>query len=100
VSLHHVVLFKLKGEGGAGVAEAFDPLLAQLLGTAPGVLSRESATDLGLRPGNPRSYQRLIHLTFADAAAFRAYVDCTEHQDFLKAIPELVETIASIQYDG
>ena len=98
--LQHVVLFKLKGEGGGGVAEAFDPLLAQLLATAPGVLSRESAADLGLRPGNPRSYQRLIHLAFADAAAFRAYVDCAEHQEFLKAIPDLVETIASIQYDG
>jgi quinol monooxygenase YgiN len=95
--LHHVVLFKLAGDDAGA---AVDPLIATLVATAPGVLGHETQSDLGLRPGNPRSYQRLIHLTFADAAAFRTYLDCPEHQAFLAAIPDLVQTIAAIQYDG
>ena len=95
--LHHVVLLKSAGGDDAG---ALDPLIATLVATAPGVLSREVQSDLGLRPGNARSYQRLIHVTFADAAAFRTYLDCPEHQAFLAAIPDLVQSIAAIQYDG
>lgn len=97
--LHHVVLFKLAGDVGAS-AELIDPLIRTLVETAPGVLTRETQADAGLRPGNPRSHHRLLHVTFAGADEFRAYLDCAEHQTFLADAKDLIETIASIQYEG
>jgi hypothetical protein len=97
--LHHVVLFKLAGDVGTS-GERIDPLLRALVETAPGVLTGETQADAGLRPGNPRSYQRLLHVTFAGADDFRAYLECAEHVAFLAAAKDLIETIASIQYEG
>ena len=98
--LHHIVLIMLAGGDGGASAAAIDPLIRALAETAPGILSRETAADLGLRPGHPRSYHRLLHFTFAGADGFRAYVDSNEHQVFLGAVADLVESIAAIQYDG
>ena len=99
--LHHIVMFKLTdGDSGGAAAAALDPLIATLVASAPGVLAHSRQADLGLRPGNPRSYQRLVDLTFADAAAFRTYLDSPEHQAFLAAVPDLIESIASVQYEG
>ena len=98
--LHHLVMIKLVGGDGGASATEFDPLIRTLVETAPGTLTRETAVDLGLRPGHPRSYHRLLHLTFADADGFRTYVDSTPHQEFLAAVADLVESIAAIQHDG
>lgn len=97
--LHHIVLFKLAGDLDASGA-AFDPLMRTLLDTAPGVLTQQFETDLGLRPGSPRAYNRMIHLTFPGPDEFKHYLACDEHQLFLGEIKEIVETIASVQYDG
>lgn len=98
--LHHLVLIKLAGGDGGASAAAIDPLIHTLAETAPGILTRETAADAGLRPGHPRSYHRLLHFTFADADGFRAYVDSAEHQEFLAAVAGLVESIAAIQHEG
>ena len=98
--LHHVVLIKLVGGAEGPAAEKIDPLIRTLVETVPGVLTRETASDLNLRPGNERSYQRMLHLTFADAAAWRAYADTPEHQAFLSAASDLIESLGSIQYHG
>ena len=94
--LHHVVMFKIAG--GSDGATAFDPHLQTLLATAPGVLSASVESDLDLRPGNARSFQRLMHTTFADEASWRAYLDSAPHQEFLAAVKDLIEGLGGIQY--
>ena len=96
--LHHVVLFKLVGGSDGPAAAAFDPLLRTLLDTAPGVLSGRVESDLNLRPGNARSYQRLMHTTFADEASWRAYLDSAPHQEFLAAAKDCIEGLGAVQY--
>lgn len=98
--LHHVVLFKLVGGSDGPAAAAFDPHLQTLLASAPGVLSSRVESDLNLRPGNARSYQRLMHTTFADEASWRAYLDSAEHQGFLAATKEYIEGLGAVQYQA
>jgi len=98
--IHHVVMFKLAGGDNGPSAAAIDPLIQTLVAGSPGVLSHEIRHDAGLRPNGPRSYHRLIHYRFADGDAFKTYLACDAHQAFLAAIPELVESIAALQYDG
>ena len=93
-------LYLRPGGADGPQAAAFDPLLEELASTAPGILSARIERDLNLRPGNARSYQRLLHAVFPDEAAWRAYLDCPEHQGFLAATRELIEGLGAIQYEA
>ena len=76
---------------------AFSTAMAELPSKIDGVESFRSGTDLGLNPGN---YDVAIVATFADADAWKAYIEAPAHVAFVdEHVTPLCATWGAIQLD-
>ena len=91
--LRHVVLFRLTKEAPKGTFDSLSAGLSHLAQTIPDIASYSYGRDLGLREGN---FDLAVVADFADAGAFKRYVDHPDHQAFVsdQLGPVLAERIA------
>jgi hypothetical protein len=95
--IRHVALFRFSEEASDQTPHHLEEGLSQLAQTIPEIEAYRYGRDLGLREGN---FDFAVVADFADAEAFKRYVDHPDHQAFLKQrlSPVLAERV-SIQFD-
>lgn len=94
--IRHVVLLQFRDSIAPSEVAWFDRQLDRFQDAdgAPSVVRH----DLGLRPGHPRAFNRLVEFEFPDSSSFDAYIAGRAHQRFLAGPIRLAcRSVASIQ---
>ncbi len=94
--LRHVVMFRLAPDAPPETPRRLEEGLAELARSIPEIERYEYGADRGLREGN---FDFCLVADFADADAFRRYVDHPDHRRFVaeRLTPVAAERIA-VQY--
>lgn len=95
--LTHIWSMSFTEETTAEQREAFMTAMAELPTRIDGVASFRSGSDLGLNPGN---YDVAIVAEFADADAWRSYIEAPAHVAFVEDhVTPLCASWGAIQLD-
>jgi hypothetical protein len=95
--LRHVVMFRFRPDASSRVREAVGEGLAELPAAIGEIETYCFGPDLGLRSGN---FDFCLVAEFADAEAFRRYVEHPAHQRFVRErLEPAVSDRVSVQYE-
>lgn len=97
--IQHVCLFKFPADLAPAEQSYFDQALENLLASVSEAVETALHRDLGLRPGNPRAFDRCVSISFPTVEAFHAYLGSEPHVVFLEGpVRDSRVEAAALQY--
>jgi hypothetical protein len=99
VVVRHIALLRFEASASPVDVERVDGRVEELIHLQPVDVRASYATDLGLRPGHPRAFDRVLTLDFASVEDALEYLQSEAHLAFIDETAASIASIASIQIE-